>query len=91
MRIKCKDCMNENNRRCTVKDVTINPGKHRKCERFELDAVRELVRLKRATAIQDRYVARQEAYRNFQAGQKVNTKSNTKYPVTGNLDRFKTA
>ena len=91
MRIKCKDCANENGRKCSVKNVTINPGKSRKCEFFELDSVRELVRLKRATSIRDRYDARQAAYREFMAGQKIEEKSEEeKHPVTGNLNRFKT-
>lgn len=91
MRIKCKDCKNENNRKCSVKGATVNPGKDRKCESFNLDYVRELTRLKRAAAIRDAYDARQKAYRNFLVGQKVkeNTTSD-KYPVTGDLSRFKT-
>lgn len=91
MRIKCKDCTNENNRRCKVKDVTINPGKNRKCDLYELEASREVARLQRAIAIRDRYDARQAAYRNFLAGQKAAETSDysVKHPVTGNLDRFK--
>lgn len=91
MRIKCRDCRNEDNRRCLAKNTTINPGKHRKCEFYELDSSREAARLQRAVAIRDRYDARQEAYRNFLAGQKDNKNSttDTKHPLTGNLDRFK--
>lgn len=91
MRIKCKDCSNELNRKCAVKKVTINPGKSRKCSLYELDASREVARLQRAVAIRDRYDARQEAYRNFLSGQKTKKESttNTKHPLTGNLDRFK--
>ena len=82
--------MNECDRKCTVKNTTINPGKHRKCDQFEFDTVRELMRLKRSAAIRDRYTARQAAYREFLAGQKVEDNKDTKHPVTGNLDRFKT-
>lgn len=91
MRIKCKDCSNELGRKCIVKKTTINPGKHRKCAFYEHDSSREVARLQRAAAIRDRYDARQEAYRNFLAGQKAKEKSttNTKHPLTGNLDRFK--
>lgn len=91
MRIKCRDCKNESNRKCSIKNVTINPSKHRKCDSYELDASREVARLQRVVAIRDRYDARQEAYRNFQSGQKIKTESttNTKHPLTGNLDRFR--
>lgn len=91
MRIKCKDCKNENNRKCVVKNVTINSGKNRKCDQFELDSVRDLLRLKKAQSMRDRYEARQAAYRKFLAGQKIkDTKEDTKHPVTGDLSRFKT-
>lgn len=91
MKIKCKDCKNETNRKCEVKNTTINPGKKRKCAFFELDSVRELVRLKRSASIRDRYDARQAAYREFLNNQKVEEASESaKYPVTGNLERFKT-
>lgn len=92
MKIKCKDCVNEGGRRCNVKNVTINPGKSRKCGQFEFDSVRELVRLKHVKAIRKRHEARQAAYREFLAGQKTNkgADKDTKHPVTGNLDRFKT-
>ena len=91
MRIKCRDCKNESSRKCSVKNVTINLGKHRKCDFYELDASREVARLQRVVAIRDRYDARQEAYRNFLAGQKDKKEptTNTKHPLTGNLDRFK--
>ena len=91
MRIKCKDCANETNRKCLVKNTTINPGKDRKCELFELDPARELTRLRRAVSISDRYEARQAAYREFLAGQKTKTSVEAdKHPLTGDLSRFKT-
>jgi hypothetical protein len=90
MRIKCRDCSNESGRKCTVKQVTINPGKHRKCDLYDHDSSREVARLQRAAAIRDRFDARQEAYRNFLAGQKNKKEStSTKHPLTGNLDKFR--
>jgi hypothetical protein len=83
--------MHECDRRCTLKNVTISPGKARKCEQFSFDTARELVKLKRAKSIRDRYEARQAAYREFLAGQKAKEAGEeVKHPKTGNLSRFKT-
>ncbi len=89
MKVKCKDCKHESERVCVLKNIKINSGKKRKCDDYEKDSVRELIRLKRADAINRKFQERQQAIREFFAGQKASKELSGKHPLTGDLSRFK--
>jgi len=45
MRIKCEQCVNEKNSRCSILKTTVKRTKARKCNFYELDQKKEITRL----------------------------------------------
>ena len=95
MSIKCKACANELNGKCVVKKTTIKLNKSRKCNDYEFDQHKEIARLERKARVldqQDRiFKIRQEKQAAAQAAYNAEKAAEQAHPITGNLDRFRTA
>lgn len=87
MKIKCKDCVNEIERKCAVTKATVKLNKSRKCNDYEFEASREIARLERKAKAMDNRdraaMAKQATLAELQAAQVA-------HPSTGDLSRFKT-
>jgi len=96
MKITCATCLNEENRYCTIKKVTIALNKRRNCDKYILEAtkVKEKQVLKTIkVSYQEREAIRKEykeQLRSLRAAAKQGNiePHNMKHPLTGNLDRF---
>jgi len=58
MKIKCNMCVNEVNRKCSVKKTTVKLNKSRKCNEYEFDEQREISRLERKARVMDQQEAK---------------------------------
>ncbi len=91
MKIKCEDCKNELERKCLVSKETINITKSRKCNDYEEDQQREIIRLEHKARVLDQQEAavkvKMEA---FASAQQEASAEEVAHPTTGDLSRFTT-
>lgn len=91
MKVKCRDCAKELNGKCTVTRASVKLNKSRKCNDYEFEQSRDLMRLERkarAMDNQDRAYKAKMAELNRLAAEQ--SKEDTAHPTTGDLSRFTT-
>lgn len=92
MRVKCKDCTNELEGKCTITKTTVKLNKSRKCNDYEFEQSRELARLERKARVMDQqdraYKAKMSELQRLVDEQQG--KEDKAHPVTGDLSRFST-
>jgi len=91
MKIKCNMCLNESERKCLIKKTTVNVTKSRKCNDYEFDQPRDIVRLERKARLMDQQEARVKAQQEAYIAAEELIENNTRHPSTGDLSRFKSS
>lgn len=95
MRIKCGYCAKESKGRCSVLRATVKPNKTRKCDYYEQDNAKELLRLERKAISMDNqdaaYQRRLAAQAAMRKAAEAKAQEATAHPVTGDLSRFKSS
>jgi predicted ribosome quality control (RQC) complex YloA/Tae2 family protein len=99
MKVKCRYCKKEFNRKCSFLKTTINPNKDRKCENYEFDEYKEIAELERRAKVlddQEKAYKRREALlkklKEAEASEKkAEPVTNNAHPITGDLSRFKSS
>ena len=95
MKIKCATCSNELDRRCTVKNETVNPNKKRVCDLYAHDLSK--VKVKQAIpsmpATPDMIGKQKPRYSKRIIKQPVEQQAagTEAHPLTGDLSRFKSS
>jgi predicted DNA-binding protein (UPF0251 family) len=94
-RVVCATCVNEDNRKCTIKKSTVSLNKRRRCDKYALEPTkvkeRQILKTvkmgyKEKEALRREY---KEQLKEFKAAARQGTEPrNMKNPLTGDLSRF---
>lgn len=88
MKVKCRECIFEENGKCTKKKVSINKNKGRRCDNYEFSDEKDIAILESKARVMDKQDA---AYRRKVEIMKSYEQLNNAHPVTGDLSRFKSS
>ena len=94
-KVVCATCVNEDNRKCTIKKATVAVNKRRRCDKYTLEPTkvkeRQILKtvkmgFKEKEALRKEY---KEQLREFKAAAKREAAPrNMSHPLTGDLSRF---